>query len=168
VTGEAKLEDGVPQGEGWFVVNARDARWWHNELGAYCPFESREARFAQLGVNISILPPGKPMAMYHEEEGEEAFLVLCGECTLIVEGEERRLREWDFFYCPPWTKHVLVGEGTEPALVVAAGARGKAGLNYPVDDVARRHGADVEEETSDGRQAYARFSEPQPGPPPAL
>jgi len=31
---EAKLDGGIPQGEGWFVVNARDSRWLHNELGA--------------------------------------------------------------------------------------------------------------------------------------
>ena len=117
----------------WFVVNARDAEWFHNELGAYCPFESRDARFEQLGINISVLPPKAPMAMYHEEEGEEGFLILRGECTLIVEGEERPLKQWDFFWCPPWTKHVIVGAGTEPSVVLAVGARGMKGLNYPFD-----------------------------------
>lgn len=163
---EAKLEDGVPQTPGWFVVNARETRWSHNELGSYCPFEGREARFAELGINLNVLPPGAPMAMYHEEEGEEAFLVLRGECVLIVEGEERPLRQWDFFYCPPWTKHVIVGAGSEPALVLAAGARGKKGLNYPVDEAAVRHGAGAEQETSDPAQAYERFSKPEPGGPP--
>jgi uncharacterized cupin superfamily protein len=166
VVREAKLEDGVPQSSGWFVVNARKTRWLHNELGSYCGFEGKDARFTELGINLDVLPPGMPMAMYHEEEGEEAFLVLRGECVLIVEGEERPLREWDFVFCPPWTKHVIVGGGTEPSLVLAAGARGKRGLSYPVDEVAGRHGAGVEEETSDPAQAYARFSEPRPGPAP--
>src|SRR4029077_14968340 len=63
---EAMLENGVPQSTGWFVVNARDGRWLHNELGAYCGFEGKgEARFEQLGINLNVLPPGKPMAMYH-------------------------------------------------------------------------------------------------------
>lgn len=163
---EARLEDGVPKTEGWFVVNARGTRWMHNELGSYCGFESDEARFAELGVNLNILAPGIPMAMYHEEEAEEVFLVLRGECLLIVEGEERPLREWDFVFCPPWTKHVIVGAGTGPSLVLAAGARGKPGLNYPMDAAAIRHNAGVETETTEPAQAYARFSRPQLGSPP--
>lgn len=164
---EARLDEGVPQTQGWFVVNAHETRWMHNELGSNCCFDSKDAPFAELGINLTVLAPGMPMAMYHEEEGEEAFLVLRGECLLIVEGEERPLREWDFIFCPPWTKHVIVGAGSGPSLVLAAGARGKHGLNYPVDDAAIRHGAGVEEETAAGDQAYARFSRSQPGAPPA-
>ena len=164
---EAKLEGGVPQTDGWFVVNARDARWIHNELGGYCAFEGRgEAHFPQFGINLNWLLPGKPMAMYHAEEREEAFLVLQGKCLLIVEGQERPLEAWDFFYCPPWTEHVVVGAGDEPALVLAVGTRGKSGLRYPANDTAVRHGAGVEQETSSGEEAYARFSELQEGPAP--
>lgn len=89
---QAKVEGGVPQGGGWFVVNARDSRWLYNELGGYCPFEgSDEARFPQLGINLNVLPPGKPMTMYHGEASPETFFVVKGECLLIVEGEERAL-----------------------------------------------------------------------------
>lgn len=165
---EAQLEDGVPTAPGWFVVNARNARWSHNELGAYCPFEGPDAPFEELGINLNVLPPGRPMAMYHEEDGEEAFVVLRGECVLVIEGQERPLRQWDFVFCPPWTKHVIVGAGSEPALVLAAGARGKRGLNYPVDDAALRHGAGVAEETAEPARAYAAFSRPEPGPAPEL
>jgi uncharacterized cupin superfamily protein len=168
VVPEARLEQGVPQTEGWFVVNARETSWQHNELGAYCGFEGPEARFAELGINLNVLAPGVPMAMYHEEEGEEAFLVLRGECLLIVEGEERPLRAWDFVFCPPWTKHVIVGAGDGPALVLAAGARGgRDAINYPVDETAIGHRAGVETETTEPAQAYTGFSRPQPGPPPA-
>ena len=164
---EAKLEQGAPQSAGWFVVNARDARWWHNELGWYCPFEGREeARFSELGINLNVLPPEMPMAMYHEEAGQEAFLVLRGECLLIVEGEERPLREWDFFHCPAWTKHVIVGAGDGPSLVLAVGSRREKGLNYPVDEAAVRHGAGVEKETDSPQQAYARFSKLEESQPP--
>ena len=165
---EARLENGVPQGKGWFVVNARDAGWSHNELGAYCGFEGKDdAAFDQLGVNLNALPPGMPMAMYHEEPGQEAFLVLRGECLLIVEGEERRLGPWDFFHCPPRTKHVIVGAGTEPAVVLAVGAR-KGAATYPVDETAVRHGAGVEREPDSPAEAYARFSKPVEGPAPEL
>ena len=114
---EAKVEGGVPQTQGWFVVNAEESRWLYNELGWYAGFEGRdEAAFDELGLNLNVLHPGMPMAMYHEEPGQEAFLVLRGECLLIVEGEERPLKTWDFFHCPPLTKHVILGAGDAPAL----------------------------------------------------
>ncbi len=165
---ETKLANGAPQSDGWFVVNARESRWLHNELGAYCGFEGDgEAAFDQLGINLNVLPPGKPMAMYHQEPGQEDFLVLYGECLLIVEGEERALRQWDFIHCPPQTKHVIVGAGTEPALVLAVGAR-KGQATYPFDEAAVRHGAGVEQATDSPAEAYARFSKPEEGPAPEL
>lgn len=155
---EARLENGVPQTGGWFVVNARDARWVHNELGHYCGFEGKgEAKFEQLGINLNVLPPGAPMAMYHEEPGQEGFLVLRGECLLIVEGQERPLKQWDFVHCPPRTKHVIVGAGHGPALVLAVGAR-KGQASYPVDETAVRHGAGVDHEVSSPAEAYAGYS----------
>ena len=167
--GEARLENGVPQDDGWFVVNARDSRWAWNGMGGYCPFEGDdEARFRDLAINLNWLHPGKPMTMYHEEAGEEGFLVLAGECLLIVEGQERRLRQWDFFHCPPWAAHVILGAGDGPSLVLAVGARGKKGLRYPADETAVKHGAGVEQETTSPEDAYARFSELQEGPPPDL
>ncbi len=165
---EAKLENGVPQGAGWFVVNARDSRWSHNELGAYCGFEGvGEAAFVELGVNLNVLPPGKPMAMYHDEPGQEDFLILRGECLLIVEGEERPLRQWDYVHCPPWTKHVIVGAGTEPALVLGVGAR-KGQARYPFDEVAVRHRAGAKEATDTPAEAYAGITGPEEGPAPEL
>ena len=166
---EAKLENGVPQDDGWFVVNARESRWLYNELGGYCSFEGRgDARFSELGINLNWLVPGKPMAMYHAEAGEEAFLVLSGECLLIVEGQERLLRPWDFFHCAPWTEHVIVGAGETPSLVLAVGARGKPGLRYPANETAIAHGAGAEHDTTSPQEAYAGLSELKEGPPPAL
>ncbi len=159
-----KTENGLAlAGEGWFVVNARDLRWFEGELGLYTMFDSEEARFEQVGFNIGILRPGEPNCMYHGEEAQEDFLVLAGECLLIVEGEERHLKAWDFVHCPPWTEHVFVGAGTEPCVVVGVGARQKGrGLRYPVNETALKHGAGVEEETSDPSAAYARFAEDRP------
>ena len=168
VVSEAKLKDGVPQGAGWFVVNARDGRWVRNEMGDYCGFEGKdEAAFEQLGINLNVLPPGMPMAMYHEEPGQEDFLVLRGECVLIVEGEERSLKAWDFVHCPPRTKHVILGAGDEPALVLAVGAR-KGQASYPVDETAIRHGAGVDKESASPKEAYARFGPLEDAPAPEL
>ena len=166
---EARLvstENGlVPQGEGWFVVNAREARWSESEaFDRYCTFEG-DPRFPEVGINISVLQPGRPACMYHGEEAQEGFLVLSGECLLLVEGEERRLRAWDFFHSPAWTEHVLVGEGDGPCVVVGVGAR-KSGSKvlYPRNEVAEAHGASVLETTDTGKEAYARFPDPRQRP----
>jgi hypothetical protein len=37
-------------------------------------------------------------------------------------------------------------------------------LLYPVSDVARKHGAGVEQEATSGREAYAAFAKPEEGP----
>jgi uncharacterized cupin superfamily protein len=168
VVREAELDGGVPQTEGWFVVNARDARWQYNEMGAYCGFEGKEdADFPELGINLNVLQPGVPMAMYHEEPGQEDFLVLRGECLLIVEGQERLLRTWDFFHCPPRTKHVIFGAGEGPAIVLAVGAR-KGPASYPVAETAVRLGVGVDKEVTSPAEAYAAYSSPTEGPAPEL
>ena len=153
----------VPSGEGWFVLNLRDATWRHAEgRGAVCvaldDFEGRRTS-TQLGVNVFVLGPGEPMAMYHWEADQEAFLVLSGDAILVAEGQERRLGAWDFVHCPPGTKHVVVGAGDGPCVVVAVGAREHDGqpesLGFPADEVAQRHGASVEADTMDGSAAYS-------------
>jgi uncharacterized cupin superfamily protein len=149
----------VVDGEGWFVVNARESRWRHEgPLGSYCTFEGKR-RFPQLGINISVLDPGEATGMYHRENAQEGFLVLAGECLLIVEGQERRLTAWDFFHCPGGTEHIIVGAGDEPAIVVAVGGRGRGvggGVVYTVSDLAARHGASVERETTNPAEAYKK------------
>ena len=156
----------VPEGDGWFVLNAREARWLESErLGMYCGFED-EPRFAQLGINLNVLGPGQPMSMYHWEADQEDFLVLSGEALLIVEGEERPLRQWDFVHCPPRTAHVIVGAGDRAAVILAVGARvhstGDEWGSYTVDEAAHRHGAGVSEETTKPQEAYAPFPRPEP------
>jgi uncharacterized cupin superfamily protein len=147
----------VTDGEGWFVVNARESRWREaGPLGVYCTFEGKR-RFPHFGINISVLEPGQAMAMYHRENAQEAFLVLSGACILVVEGEERALKAWDFFHCPPGTGHVIVATGEEPAVVLAVGARGRgrSGTVYAVSEAAARYGASVGRETTKSAEAYA-------------
>jgi uncharacterized cupin superfamily protein len=157
----------APAGDGWFVLNARDAHWRERPgRGCSLPFEGPTS-FPQTGVVLYVLGPGEPIGMYHWEVNQEDFLVLSGEGLLIVEGEERPLRQWDFVHCPPDTKHIIVGAGDAGCSVLAIGARGNEGENddwggYTPDDVARRHGVSVDEETSDAEQAYARFADPVP------
>jgi uncharacterized cupin superfamily protein len=166
---EAQLEDSgsglAPAGEGWFVVNVRDAEWLTSESdekrpsGAECAFESRSSEFRQVGVRLHVLPPGEPNGLYHAESEQEAFLVLSGECTLLVEGEERLLRRWDFFHSPAGTEHIFVGAGDAPCVILMAGARSEDwSVRYVVSELALRYSAGVVEETSDPDQAYVDFA----------
>ena len=156
----------VPKGQGWFVLNAREAQWWERAgRGVLCEFEGAgfegAADFVQVGVNLTVLEPGEPMSMYHRENDQEDFLVLSGEALAIVEGQERPLRQWDFVHCPPGTSHVIVGAGDGPCVVLAVGARDRStGPDwgaYTVDEAAVRHDAGVERETTEPQEAYARF-----------
>jgi uncharacterized cupin superfamily protein len=159
---EAQLEQSangvVPNGEGWFVVNARESRWWHHDtFGSAVTFEG-EARFPDFGINIQVLEPGEPNCMYHGENAQEDFLVLAGECLLLVEGEERPLRQWDFVHCPPWTQHIFVGAGEGSCAILMIGARTREKhIVYPESELARRHGGGVKSETSSPAEAYAPF-----------
>jgi uncharacterized cupin superfamily protein len=166
-----KTEHGlVPKGEGWFILGLRHAEWRHADgRGAVCvaldDFEG-ERQFEQLSVNPFVLMPGEPMALYHWEADQEDFLIVSGEAVLIIEGEERQLRTWDFVHCPPNTKHVIIGAGSGPCLVIAVGARERSAepdsLGFTVDEVAKRHGASVEKDTMDGGVAYAPVPRREP------
>jgi len=156
----------VPKGDGWFVLNARETHWWdRGGRGVLCEFEGAgfegATDFPQLGINVSRLEPGEPMSMYHWEADQEDFLLLAGEAILVIEGEERPLRAWDFVHCPAGTKHTIVAAGTAPCLVLAVGARtlsrGKDWGAYTVEPAASRLGVGVERETTEPDEAYARF-----------
>jgi uncharacterized cupin superfamily protein len=170
---EAPLEqtdEGLkPTGEGWFVVNARDARWRKKPGRGYSlaltgsTDHEAETFFPQLGVNIAVLAPGEPLSLYHWENETEGFLVLYGEALLGIEGEERPLRQWDFVHCPPRTKHVIVGAGDAPCAILAVGTREFMGRDdwggYSADPLADRYGIGLEEDSDDAEDAYARFGE---------
>ena len=156
----------VPTGEGWFVLNARAARWRYAPgRGAYSELEGGQD-FPQVGINVQVFEPGQRMAMYHWEADQEDFLVLSGEALLIVEGEERPLRQWDFVHCPAGTKHTIIGAGEGPCVVLAVGARDHSTSpdwgGYTVDEAARRHGASVEQDTTDPAEAYAPADRREP------
>ena len=147
----------------WFVANVRELPWQENELGATCELDKHRERFEEFGVNLTVLRPRQPMTMYHREHYQEGFLVLRGECLLIVEAEEVQLRQWDYFHCPADVAHAIVGSGNGLALVLAVGSRvGPDLILYPRDETALMHGAGVEDETPDPKEAYTRFTRPAP------
>lgn len=169
---EAELADAgaglLPASTGWFVLNARDTRWFakpgqgHSVSLTGCDEFEAETYFPMLGLAIRVVGPGEPTTTYHWETEQEAFLVLAGDGVLIVEGEERPLRQWDFVHCPPGTRHAFAGAGDEPLVLLCASSRqyqkdGPWGFYCP-DPVAERYNAASPEETQDGSVAYARFA----------
>ena len=171
---EASLEDVgtglAPATDGWFAVGVREAAWLGNEaFGWRCVFEASPPvvrgrpdlephTFPDLGLNLAVLEPGRPSGLYHAESHQEDFLVLAGECLLLIEDEERLLRAWDFVHCPPGTRHCFVGTGAGPCVIVMTGARAAdKRIVYPRSEAALRHGAGVEAETDSPREAYAPF-----------
>jgi uncharacterized cupin superfamily protein len=146
----------VPEGEGWFVLNARDASWESiPRMGTWLAFQA-EGVPQQIGVGVHVLMPGESPGRYHAESDQEGFFVLAGECVLVVEGEEQRLRQWDYFHCPAGTAHITIGAGEEPCAIFMLGARtpGKL-LDYIPNEIAARHGASVKERVDNSREAYA-------------
>ena len=151
----------------WYVVNVADTEWLTSEggekqpSGSECTFEGE-----QFGSRIHVLPPGEPNGCYHSESQQEDFLVLAGECIVIVEGEERRLKQWDFFHSPAGTEHVFVGAGDGPCTIFMVGTRiGEWTVRYPVSEVAARHGASVEREVTSPDEAYTDFEPSRRGKP---
>src|SRR5262249_5970797 len=137
--------------DGWFVLNLEDALAVRNDEkgGASYPLEPREHPFGDVGVHVRVLTPGDANALNHSEGAQEGFLVLSGECTLLVEEEERPLRQWDYFHCPAGTRHVIVGAGDGPCAILMIGARSELETqHYPVSEAAARHGAAAPNETA--------------------
>ena len=149
----------------WYVRNAREGQWWEKgPRGRVKDLVEDDA--AQVAVNLFVLDPGHRMAMYHWEADQEGFLVLSGEALLIVEDEERPLRQWDYFHCPAPVPHTIVGAGSGPCTILAVGAQehqaGAGWGGYPYSEVAMKHDASAEEETTSAKLAYARFPDSEP------
>ena len=154
----------APVSAGWFVVNAGDAAWVNNDRhGGVCIFESDEfvlrgrqdlEEYVKPGAGfvIRVVSPGQPTGGFHAESVEEDFLVIQGECVLIVEDEEVLLRAWDFVHCPPGTAHTFVGAGEGPCVLVCAGNRDfddeTFWREYRASESARRHGVSGDAERS--------------------
>jgi uncharacterized cupin superfamily protein len=157
---EARIEDTdsgrVPADDGWFILNLDEMAWDTVPGGGmWCGFESPEARSPRLGIGVHILEPGETPGFYHLESEQEGFLVLSGECVAIVEGEERRMRAWDYLHCPPGTAHITIGAGDGPCAIMMVGTRSPdRKIHYPVEPTAARHGVAVAKATDSPKEAY--------------
>jgi uncharacterized cupin superfamily protein len=138
------------------IINVADAPAFRRPGRAtLIRFEPEDPKWPDTGVNIHILEPGQPNSLYHSEPVQEDFLVLYGHCVVILDGEERPLRQWDFVHCPAGVEHVFVGAGDRPCAVLMIGSRREVAAHYPVNEVAARYGASVASPTDEPREAYA-------------
>jgi uncharacterized cupin superfamily protein len=155
------IEDGKPTGPGWFIANLDGAPGERNErAGHWTALESRDWPFEDFGINVHVVQPGQANAMYHGEDAQEDFLVLHGECVVVIEEQEHHLRAWDFVHCPRGTRHVFVGAGDGPCAILMVGARRGDTAEYPPSDVAARYGASA----ADPDDPYAGFPHSTPEP----
>lgn len=139
-----------------FIVPVGAARALsHSRRATMIDFEPDDAPWPDLGVNIQVMQPGQPNCRYHSEPVQEDFLVLHGECVVILDGAERTLHQWDFLHCPAGTEHVFVGAGDGPCAVLMIGSRRLDEAHYPVNAVAARYDASVDTATDDPAEAYA-------------
>lgn len=145
----------VPQGEGWYVLNAAEARWNAREPeGQWLDFEPDGASFPGMGMTLAVLQPGEPACLYHAEPVFEGCLILDGEAVAIVEEDEVPLRRWDFMHWAAGTNHVVVGAGDGPCTLLIFGVRSET-VHYPASATAARHGASAKQPTDQPSEAYA-------------
>jgi uncharacterized cupin superfamily protein len=149
----------VAASAGWFVLNLAETRWMQSEEGGEWTDFEPEGGLGQYAIGVHVLQPGQPNGMYHAENVQEDFLVLSGECILVVEEQERRLEAWDFFHCAPGTHHILVGAGDGPCAILMVGVRGEGKrLHYAVSEVAAQHGASAPVDTDTPSEAFRDWS----------
>jgi uncharacterized cupin superfamily protein len=127
----------------------------HPRRATLIDLEPEDAPWPDTGVNVQVMAPGQPNCRYHSEPVQEDFLVLHGECIVILGGEERRLRQWDFLHCPAGVEHVFVGAGDGPCAVLMIGSRRRDEPHYPVSELAAKYDASVTSATDDPAEAYA-------------
>jgi quercetin dioxygenase-like cupin family protein len=155
---EATPEGQVPAGGGWFILNLGEMAWETVPgFGVWRDFGDPEADPSQpgVGVHVHVLQPGEANGYYHAEAAQEGFLVLSGECIAVVEGEERRMRRWDYLHSPPGTAHITVGAGDEPCAILMFGSPDPSRkVQWIANETAARHGASVAQTTGRDTEAY--------------
>ena len=172
---EAQIEDiadgHVPVDGGWFILNLGEMAWETVPgFGTWRGFDPPDADPSQpgIGVHVHVLQPGEAPGYYHAEEAQEGFIVLSGECVAIVEGQERRMRRWDYLHSPPGTGHITVGAGDEPCAILMFGSPDpRRKVAWIADGTAARYGASVANTTGQAAEAYGTLPASVHGPAPA-
>jgi uncharacterized cupin superfamily protein len=161
---EKTPEGQVPVGGGWFILNLGEMAWMAIPgFGIACGFDNPDADPSQpgIGVHVHVLEPGEANGYYHAEAAQEGFIVLSGECIAVVEGEERRMRRWDYLHSPPGTEHITIGAGDQPCAILMFGSADPGRkIEWIANETAAKHGASVAQTTDRYREAYGDESPP--------
>jgi uncharacterized cupin superfamily protein len=167
---EKTPEGQVPVGGGWFILNLGEMAWETvHGFGVALGFGAPDADpgAPRVGVHIHVLQPGESNGYYHAEDAQEGFLVLSGECVAVIENEERRMRQWDYFHSPPGTEHITVGAGDEPCAILMFGSPDpRRKVEWIANETAAKHGASVAKTTGRDTEAYGELPPVTRVPPP--
>jgi uncharacterized cupin superfamily protein len=167
---EKTPEGQVPVGPGWFILNLGEMAWETVQgFGIWREFDDPGADPSQprVGVHVHVLGPGESNGYYHAEAAQEGFVVLSGECIAVVEGEERRMRQWDYVHSPPGTEHITVGAGDQPCAILMFGSPDPSRkVEWIADETAAKHGASVARTTGRDAEAYGEVPSPMRVPAP--
>ena len=87
----------------------------------------RELGIAGFGMNVITLKPRQRGRIHSHDGQEEVYLVLEGELTLGVEGEEQRVAKHGVVRVGPNVRRQLVNRGSVPLLLLALGGSGEHG-----------------------------------------
>lgn len=105
----------------------------------------RELGVSTFGLNLIVLRPGQRGRIHRHTRQEEVFLVLDGRLTLVIDGEERDLDQWEIVRVAPDVRRQLVNRGPADVAVLAMGSANE------------HHGRDGE--------AFASWDDTEPRPP---
>ena len=84
----------------------------------------RELGVSALGINLIVLEPRQRLRVHLHEQQEEIYLVLSGELTLTIEGDERVLRSGDLARVGPKVRRQLLNRGSGRVEILAVGGSG--------------------------------------------
>jgi uncharacterized cupin superfamily protein len=85
----------------------------------------RELGVGSFGINLITLPPGARGRIHAHDHQEEVYLVVEGELTLLIEGEEHSLERGQLARVGPAVRRQLVNKGPDRLALLALGGSGE-------------------------------------------
>jgi len=85
----------------------------------------RQLGVTSFGMNQIVLQPGQRGRIHRHERQEEVYLVLEGNLTLIIEGEESELAIGELVRVAPTLRRQLVNRGPGRLVLLALGGEGE-------------------------------------------
>jgi uncharacterized cupin superfamily protein len=85
----------------------------------------RDLGVTSFGMNVIVLQPGERGRIHAHEHQEEVYLVLEGELTLVVEGEESALGTDRLVRVGPPVRRQLANAGPQRVVLLALGGSGE-------------------------------------------